>query len=697
MKIKTNHLFCLATILLVFLFFAHTLNYPWRHFDENIIYNETVYPVAKTFAQIFEYIHFFGLNHHFEASNPFYSEISNLRCDPLNTLITLFVYYFFQKSAFTYHSFILIMHLLNTFLLFFILNKISLNFTEHNSNTSEKVRLFTVSVLTGTWALNPVNIESVLFTANWAAILSYFLCLLIMFYFIEFNLKKDLLINSIILFFLYLIPIFNTEYSITLPLILFFYSFAVNQRNSSKPSLFQSFSFALKKTLPMFLALSIFVIHFISSPTKENIHNAVTNSLQLTLERIFWLSPQIFFHYIKLILLPIHLSIDQTGLVRFSNLLINPYSIFCTIFMYVFILLLFLSFLSLKKKSSYYFFISFSFYFVALLPFLHLISPSYCIASERYLYFPTLMLIFGVSHFLFFLISNKSFGEIKVPIIVFITVVFCTLSTRAYVRTLDWKDSISLFSSALKESPNDLFKAIRLEFLGSILSELSTDDLSKQRGINHMNEAITTLQKSIVSLEGEKQKYEEGLPQIIKYYGLDPKTIQAKSAYLLAFTELGLNRDASSALKILEPYMQDLSVIDTQILDLYLGLLFGIGRFDEAEKILNYAINIKLSPTVLIAFSELYIHKYNDLSTAEKYLKKSFKYFPYDQQTLFYLRQFYFHTKKPNEFALFSYLHGIRTHSKESLQDAYQVFTYLNNKIMADKVLENIKLLSKKA
>ena len=283
MKVKINYLFCLGTILLVFLFFAHTLNYPWRHFDENIIYNETVYPIAKTFSQIVEYIKYFGLNHHFEASNPFYSEISNLRCDPLNTLITLFVYYFFQKSAFAYHSFILIMHLLNTFLLFFILNKISLDFTEHNSNISEKIRLFTVSVLTGIWALNPVNIESVLFTANWAAILSYFLCLLIILYFIEFNLKKDSLTNSVILFFLYLIPIFNTEYSITLPLILFFYSFARNQYNSNKSNLLQSFSFALKKTLPLFLALSLFIIRFLSSPTKENIHNTIPNSFQLTL------------------------------------------------------------------------------------------------------------------------------------------------------------------------------------------------------------------------------------------------------------------------------------------------------------------------------------------------------------------------------------------------------------------------------
>ena len=142
--------------------------------------------------------------------------------------------------------------------------------------------------------------------------------------------------------------------------------------------------------------------------------------------------------------------------------------------------------------------------------------------------------------------------------------------------------------------------------------------------------------------------------------------------------------------------MQNLSVIDTQILDLYLGLLFGRGRLDEAEKILNYAVNIKLSPTVLIALSELHIQKYDDLSSAEKYLKKSFKYFPYDQQTLFYLKRFYMSTKNAKEFAKFSYLHGLRTHSKESLEDAYIIFNHLDDKIMAAQAVKNIKLLSKK-
>ena len=71
-----------------------------------------------------------------------------------------------------------------------------------------------------------------------------------------------------------------------------------------------------------------------------------------------------------------------------------------------------------------------------------------------------------------------------------------------------------------------------------------------------MNEAIITLQESIACLEDEKQKYEDSLPKIIKFYGLDPKTIEAKSAYLLAHIKLGFDNNLNNAYELLSPYMK---------------------------------------------------------------------------------------------------------------------------------------------
>ena len=197
------------------------------------------------------------------------------------------------------------------------------------------------------------------------------------------------------------------------------------------------------------------------------------------------------------------------------------------------------------------------------------------------------------------------------------------------------------------------------------------------------------------TLEVEKETYEDTLPNILVSYGLDPTTLQAKAAYLLSFTRMSLFNDPDGAYNLLEPYMRDYSILDTQILDLYLSLLFRKNELDKAEKILKHALKRRLSPTVLIALSELYKLKYDDIEKSEYYLKKSFEYFPYDRQTLYYLKMFYMYTKNIKEFALFSYLHGLRTHSAESLNDSYIVYNHLEDKRMANKALENLKLLQR--
>ena len=682
MKLKVKYLFFFITILIVFISFAHTLNYPWKEFDEQIIFNETYLPIASSFSQIFDYISYFGLNNHFEASNPFYSTVSNIRCDPVNNLITLFVQFFLKKNPFNYHLLSLILHILNTGILFFLINKISKSYVK----TNNLLRLSLVSALTLTWSLHPVNVESVLFAANWSALLTYFLCLLLFWYFIK--LESLFFKNSLILFFLFLIPIFNSEYSVTMPLILFFYSFA-NYRFSKENSSFpQALEFAFKRTIPLFLALFIFIIYFLSNITKANIHQA-SSSTSVTLERIFWLSPQIFFHFIKLILFPKHLSIDQTALVKLSQPIFEPYSIFCSILMCLTFLLLVISFYLLQKRFYYLFFISLCPFLLALLPFLHIISPAYCLASERYLYFPLLMLIFGLSHTLFFLLSKNKFGKSSAIATIIISLIPCTLGIRTHVRSIDWKDSLSLFSSSIDEIPDSLLKVLRLQMAGSILTFQHNDKESLIKGVKLLNQAQEILSKTFSRLNSENINP----PAILKAYGLDSKTQEAKTAYFLALTKSGLEQDSNTAYELLKPYMQNTLLTDTPIVDFYLELLFSKNNFDEAERILRFAIKQKINPVIFIGQSIIGENKYHDLTSSEKYLKESFKYFPYDSRTLLSLKELYLKQKNLNEYARFSYLYGIRTHSEESLKDALKIFTTLNDKKMISKVNKALSIL----
>jgi hypothetical protein len=156
----SKKLYLPVTLLIVFLFYAHTLNYPWKNFDENIIFDELILPMPRNLAEFEMYLREFGVMVYFEASNAFYSSIGNLRCDPIGVFISMFVEMLFQKNALAYHCLSLLLHLINTFILFICLQRCNIN-------------ILIISLLTLIWSLHPTNVESVLFTCNWPALLNY--------------------------------------------------------------------------------------------------------------------------------------------------------------------------------------------------------------------------------------------------------------------------------------------------------------------------------------------------------------------------------------------------------------------------------------------------------------------------------------------------------------------------------------------
>ena len=690
MKIKKEYMFCFTISVIVFLFFAHTLIYPWRHFDEQIIYNETILPVPRSLFELFEYIRLFGLNSYFEASNPFYSSISNLRSDPFNFFIMLVVFLLFQKSTILYHLLSLIFHILSTCLLFLILNRIYESYVSYHSDT---LKYSLISLLTLLWAFNPLNIESVLFTTNWSALFTYFLSLLAFYLTIKQGSLNQLLKQSII-FFIFLIALFTCEHIIMLPIILFCYLFGLSTYRDKSTSIYTVAKQTTKTLIPYILALIPFIIYFILRQTKSNLIPGNIGNINLLFERVFWLSPQIFTHQLKLIFFPLHLSIDQSSLVTLSKSLFSPYALFCISLMLSLMSYSILSTINLKKKWAFYFFILFVPFLISLIPFLHIISPLYNLVSERYFYFPLFFLTIGIAHVLFSILANTSQKKIItiISITVFITL---SLSVRAYARTLDWRDSVSLFKSALREAKTDLIKGQRMQMLGGVLYSEYKDHESKLAGEKFILGGLDVLKNALIRLEDERIQYQDQIPAVIKFYGLDPKTMQAKIAYLIAFTKIGLGRNPNEAFAIMQPYMEDMSVIDTQILDLYIGLLFSLNKVDEAEKLLLYTSGKKLSPIILLPLAEIYKNKYHDFTKTEALLKEAFKCFPYESTILLSLKNLYLQAQNPYEFAYYSYLHGLRTHSKESLLEALKIYQSLYNQKMIDKISIELNTLNK--
>lgn len=659
-------IFCLIDLVLVFFFYYPTIFYFVKSFDEITPFKEIHMPVCYSLGEIFELISLLGLNHHFEASNTLYSNISSLRSNPVGDFLVLITQFLFKKNPVLYHLYSLCLHLINTALVFFILNNVSLTLFK----TKKIVILLTTSLLTLLWALHPVNIEPVLLLTNYNALLGYTLCLFVTFFYIS-NIHENItFLKSLILFVTYTLALYITEYNFMLPFILFAYTLAIKPQKKS-----------FRATLPIFISLIIFIFSFLFSNTRINLE---VSSITATLERIFWLSPQLIIHLTKLLIFPIELSVDQTSFVKIADSLFDPYAIVCIGIIILFIIL------SFKSKN-------FAMFFLSLIPFSHIIAPVYNLASERYLYFPSFIFFFGISHLVFFILSKYQNKKIIVLLTFFcLTSVLTTYSYRAYTRKLDWKDSFTLYKSAIDSTNSPLYKAFRYKLLApqeKIFSKFPHKEVDPK----YQKLAIKNLELGINKLEEDKKKYQSTIPQIIKYYGLDPNTLLAKAGYLLAHSNYTMYGDPKKALKIIEPYVKDLSILDSASLAFYASLLFYDKNLEEAEKILRYAYNKQPYLTrITFPLCQLIYIRTGDLNEVEKLSLRAFGYFPYDTYTLLFLIKLYKLKGNTEKFAFYSYIYGIRHHSIEFLQNAENLYISLNNKDMAIKARKRIFLLEKK-
>ncbi|MBI3308250.1 MAG: hypothetical protein HYZ79_02625, partial [Candidatus Melainabacteria bacterium] len=564
-------IFLFVVIAITLLFYLPSLTYSVKLYDELNIIKENYLPICNSFAEMIELIKHLGLNYYVESTNTLYSNIYSLRCNPFGNLLQLFIQILFKKNTFLYHAYSICLHLINTSLVFLMLNKASLIISRNKEALSNSYRLAIVAILSLFWALHPANIESILLITNANIVLSYTLVFSAMYCYLSsysnesnnFNLKIQ---HYILITACYLPALFIAEFHFLVPAILIAYSLGIIHSSGFTLKL-NNFKASILSTLPFITCVVIFIVFFLFSNTRINttIYNSQSyNNIQLLLERIFWFAPQVMSHLIKLTLAPIKLSIDQSHLVIFGQTLFSPYAICCIAFMLIITFLGFISFFKNKPSLLYILIIPF---LISLMPFSHILAPLYNITSERYLYLPSFIFIFGLTHFIIYYASFHKTNLTKV-VMPLMSLLLIAMTIRAHIRKVEWEDNISLYKAAIKATDNPLFKAFRYKGLTPTdriligLPEFEVDP--KYRRI-----AITLIKEAIKKYKHEKKLYQDKTPAIVKSYGLDPATFYAKSGYFLAQTDFTINTNPEEALKIISNYASDLSLFDSSSASFY--------------------------------------------------------------------------------------------------------------------------------
>jgi len=667
-----------GSLLIVFLTYSFSLNRGWQFFDERMIYNEGLLPTPRDFGELIEIIKTYCFTYHFDSQNTFFSNLINVRSAPLGEILKLITALLLKNNAFLYHLLQLSIHLINTTLVWMIFYNLF-----KFKNVPYKSSLTLSSLVSLIWSLHPLNTEAIMLATNWNSLLTHTFSFAFFLYILKkvsnnCSANKNHEVFIIALF--YIISLFLTEYSYIVPIVLFFiaFGFSFKQFNEIKKSL----DYSINLSKPFIYGLIIFLsISLVKSIIQFKSALITNQSLDFSIERILWLSPQIFFHFLKLFFFPKSLSLHQTNLLNLSDSLCSAYSIFTLIFFLIFLILPFLLFIrfNISPEKTYFLPVVYAFIF-SLVPFLHIISPTYCLIAERYSYFPLFIFIFC------FILFLSSFITLNTKKVLFgLIVILITLQVRTIFRTFDWKDTFSLYNSALKCSKDDIYKGQ----IHSILSYYFKKTGDKNKTFEHTTLSIKEFDSGIKKLAKKRQT---SIPKTLIAYGLDPISMLITCAFSISESRLDfLNEPAKRIFNYYEPFIKpNLKYAGSSQLDLYAKLLLKTSNDSEAEKVLKFAYKkYPYSPNIIYTLSNFYLNR-NNLNEASNIINLGYNYYPSYPRMLLRMIKLCELKKDYSSLAKYEYLLGLRAHSKAAYQKACQIYLLLKDIDKANVCLKKL-------
>lgn len=339
---------------------------------------------------------------------------------PLHLFSYMIEYKFFGLDSAGYHWVSLIMHLVNIFLVAYLIKLISKN---------NFIALFTALF----FAVTPMRVESIAWAAErkdllysiffFAAMISY-----------TYYLEKKISIKFLFLAFLFFsLSVFSKTMAVSLVPVLFLMDFYYKRKVSAKV--------VLEKIPFLLLAVVMGIISVISSKEAGSME---TGGMGFnTIDRIFFAANNLL-NYVGKLIYPYGLSAYYQYPDSADALPIKYYLSTAIV-----ISLAILVFLSLKKTRLLFFCAGYFVVTVALVLMIIPVGPT--VFSERYSYVPSVMFYFILIFYLYDLLQKKNSAITRnvVAALLISYAVFFAQVTRAHCEV--WKNSISLWTDVIKK------------------------------------------------------------------------------------------------------------------------------------------------------------------------------------------------------------------------------------------------------
>ena len=475
---------------------------------------------------------------------------------PIVTLSYAIEYSICGTDPYLYHIDNILLHLLNAFLVFFIIKTLSKSF-------------FVSFVSAFIFALHPVHVEPVAWvSARKDTLFAFFFLLSVLIYIKTDKAKYSKFLYALSVIF-FLLSCMSKPTAVTLPVILILIDF---YREGFK------FKYnVLKKYMPFLIISLIFSYVAISGHYSEQekaiatIFAKVLNFYDAHLNCLFYLYK--FF-------LPTNLSCFYPNFYNHSGTVPN-FIFYSSALLY---LLIFFVVLSLKINKKIFF--GFFFFLITLLPSSGLLPTGIAPVADRYTYIPYIGLSFMVAEFLCYIYKkNKILRYIVVLISIFIAI---SLVYLTYQRNLLWSDNKKLMTQAINYAPEEADQAYLLR--GIIYKNENNLDMA-QKDIEKSYSLDSKNAYNVFHLGHLRQKQGKYL-QAKEYYSCIPYT---NANYIAAINNIGLILDVEGktqkAIKFMEKYKNEK---DFYIPDYFFETLslfyYKEKNFDKAIENLNNAI-----------------------------------------------------------------------------------------------------------
>jgi tetratricopeptide (TPR) repeat protein len=506
-----------------------------------------------------------------------FTTLSTGNWHPLTWLSHMLDIQFFGMNPHAHHLINLLLHIVNSLLLFHIFKKMTGD-------------IFRSGFIAALFALHPMHVESVAWIAERKDGLSTFFWMLTVWSYLRY-VKNQNLNRYLLLILFFTLGLMAKPMLVTLPFVLLLLDFwpqgrlrvmRSDQQKNIKP-VDSAIRLLLEKTPLFLLAAASSIVTFIAQrqgrnvasfeavPFLTRVANAIVAYVDY-IEKMFWPSNMaVLYPY------PNSVSLWKIG---FS----------CTILITVSLMVL------RYVKQRPYLMIGWLWYLGTLVPVIGLVQVGNQYMADRYSYIPYIglfiMIAWGVPGLL------KQWRYKKIGIAITTTVIFTILMTITSLQARHWKNSIALFNHALKVTADNF---LAHNNLGTALAEQGRID----EAIDHWLEAIRIKPDyetpyNNLGLAYEKQgRIEEAVQNYVKALRINPD-------YELAHFNLGNVYFKEGRPNEAIRHYREAIRISPEYVNAYYRLanaLFEIGQVDEAINQLMKAVTIK--PDFLIAQNNL--------------------------------------------------------------------------------------------